>query len=635
MQQLPLITPESKWTPPTEYPNLAHEKILSWDLETKDPNLKSRGPGWARGDGHVVGIGVATRDRSWYFPIRHGAGGNLDPRMTLRWAGDLWKLDTTKIMFHGLYDAGWMKAEGLEMGGSIIDPEAAAVLVNENRRRYNLNSLLTEYDLPMKDEDLLTEVAQAWGMNKKSSLHEFHSSHVGPYGEFDPVCNWNLWDVLEPILIEEGTRDLFQLEMDLYPAWLDMTWRGIRIDELWVEESLEKVKKEIKEIQNRLGGIDIWSAAEVAEVLTSQGIRVPKTAKSKKPSITKEWLAKIGTPYTKDIMRARKLDKVRGTFLQGMIIDHLHNGRIHPHWHPLKDGDNGAITGRVSASNPSPQVFPKNDAEFGMMTRGAFLPEEGCMWISSDYAQQEPRWIVEYAWQLKLPGVQRMVDAYDADPMMSYHEMCAKFSGLTKKKVKPVNLGVAYGMGRPKMLSDLMALGMNKQAASGVYDTYHRELPYVNKLVETVTNLAQSRGWIKTKLGRMSHFNQWEPKDNYGTGDEWVIPCTHEEAIRHRDANDPQWKGQTIVRYGTYRATNKVIQGTSADQNKKAMLDIWNAGGPVMLCPIHDEQNFSSDDVDRHRELIRDCMENAIPSRIPFRVEIDVSERWMIGKEED
>ncbi len=636
MDQLPLITPESNWVPPSEYPNLSGEKILAWDLETKDPSLTDKGPGWSRGEGHIVGIGVATRDRSWYFPIRHGAGGNLDPRMTLRWAGDLWKKETTKIIHQGLYDMGWMLGDGLVMGGNVIDTLAAGVFVNENRFNYKLNTLLKAYGLKEKDEELLTEVAKAWGMNKKSSLHEFHSSHVGPYGEWDCGSLWGLWDALRPIMEEEKTIDLFNMEMELYPAWLDMTQRGIRIDELWVEESISKVKREIAAVQDRLGGIDIWNAGDIAKVLTASGIRVPKT-KQKKPSVTQPWLERIGTPYSKDIIRARKLDKLRGTFLEGMIIGHLHNGRVHPDWHPLRDGENGAITGRVSASNPSPQVFPKRDPEFGVMTRGAFLPEDGEMWISSDYRQQEPRWVVDYAHALKLPGVQRMVDAYDADPEMSYHEKCAKFSGLTKEKVKPINLGVVYGMGRKKMETDLMALGLPKHVAMDVFDTYHRELPYVDKFVNHVTDIAQSRGWVRTKLGRMSHFDQWEPEDNYATGEDWVIPCSHDEAIQHRDAGDPQWKGKKIVRHGTYKATNKVIQGTSADQNKKAQLELWKAGNlaPAMLCPVHDEQNFSSGDVDRHTKLIRECMEDAIKSRIPFRVEIDVSDRWMIQKGEE
>lgn len=634
MQQLPLITPESDWTPPSEYPRLSDEKILSWDLETYDPNLDTKGPGWSREDGHIVGLGIATRDQSWYFPIRHGAGGNLDPTMTLRWAGDLWKKDTKKIIFHGLYDMGWMKAEGFEMGGQVIDPLAIAVLINENRFNYRLNTLLKAYNLPTKDERLLNEVAKAWGLGTKSDLHEFHSSHVGPYGEFDPVCNWNLYDATYPTLVDEGMEDLFQLEMDLYPSWLDMTWRGIRIDELWVEESLERVEREIKSIQAKLGGIDIWSAEDVAKAISETGVRVPKTPTGK-PSIQQAWLERIGTDYTKMIVRARKLDKVRGTFLQGMIIDHLHKGRIHPDWHPLKDGENGAITGRVSASNPSPQVFPKRDPEFGMMTRGAFLPEKGHRWTSSDQRQQEPRWVVHYADALNLPGVQRMVEAYDVDPDMSYHVKCAAFSGLTKDKVKPINLGIVYGMGRSMMETSLIDLGMSPHAAANVYDTYHQELPYVNELINFVTDLAQSRGYVHTILGRRSHFDQWEPEKNFGKDQDWVVPCTREQALKRRAANDPQWKGKTIARAGTYKATNKVISGSSADQNKKAQLDLWRAGGPLMLCPIHDEQNFSSGDPDRDVPMIRECMENAITARVPFRVEIEVSDRWMSKKEED
>ena len=58
-QQLPLITPESDWAAPELLPQFSDNELLAIDLETCDPSLMNRGPGWATGDGVVVGIAIA------------------------------------------------------------------------------------------------------------------------------------------------------------------------------------------------------------------------------------------------------------------------------------------------------------------------------------------------------------------------------------------------------------------------------------------------------------------------------------------------------------------------------------------------------------------------------------------------
>ena len=633
MDQLPLITPDSSWSPPTEYPRLTDEKELSWDLETYDPSLKSKGPGWSRGEGHVVGIGVATRDKAWYFPIRHEGGGNLDPKMTLRWAGDLLKLDTIKVAFNGLYDLGWMKREGLTVNGICYDPMGAAALIDENRMSYTFNSLLRTYTDTEKDMTLLKQAADAWGVDPVSGLWKLPSMYAGFYGEWDAAANWKLFDKLKPMLEEQDMWDLFLMEMQLYPVWLDMTWRGVRIDELWIEESREKIVAEIKIIQKKLKGIDVWNANDIGGILEDTGIQVPKTQKTKKYSITADWLKRVGTDFTKNVLRNRRLDKVLGTFLDGMIIGHLQDGRIHPDWHPMRnDSDTGIVSGRVSASNPSPQVFPKRDPEFGLMVRGAFLPEEGEDWVSADQAQQEPRWFVHYAGALGLSGVDRMLQAYQNDPETDYHTICANFSGLQRKPTKDLNQGFAYGMGRKKSEKSLIALGVSPDIAPTVYDTFHREFPYVKELTEYVSNMASQRGWVKTILGRRFHFDLWEPEGNFG--EEWIPPVPKWKALRMRKNGDPNWKGKRIARAFLYKSTNRIIQGSSADQIKKAMLDIWNAGGPSMLLQIHDELNISNSQGGKGVKLIQECMEDAIKGLVPFKVDVTIGERWMNKKED-
>jgi len=650
VEQQPLFKPVSKWVPPTEFPRLGDEKILAWDTETRDPNLEKLGPGWARNDVDMVGFSIATPERSWYFPMKHRDGGNLDARQCKRFAADLLKRDTTKIMFNAQYDMGVFKKEGLEVVGKIIDPMGAAAMLDGQRFTYGLDPLLKDFCGLEKDKRALTDAANAYGFNPVADLWKMHSSHAGEYGEYDAASLWPLWMKFKPMLEEDEMMPLFELEMELYYVWVDMTYRGVKIDEDWIAQSRAKLVAERAEIQKRFprGHLDVMNATDVARILEGEGIVVPKTAKTKKPSITKDWLEMLPakTQVIKDIQRCRKLDKIVGTFIDGMITNHLVNGRLHPHWNPLKnDKDAGAVTGRVTSSHPSAQVFPKRDPEFGVMIRGAFVPDDGDEWVSADMSQQEPRWYVHYAGMMKCRGVKRMLEAYAKDPRTDYHTICAQFSGLQRKESKDMNQGFAYGMGQKKSEVSLQALGVSKERAVTVYETFHEELPYVKQLTEIICAHARQRGWVRSALGRKFKFDLWEPQGNFSgmsreKGDRYnyCVPQKRDVAnmLRGNEGEHPDWRGRSLVRAFIYRAPNRVIQGTSADQIKKAMLDIWKAGGPTMLLQVHDELNFSNSMGDKGVEIVRECMENSIsPTLVPFLVDIDRSKRWLAGKEDD
>ena len=86
--QMPLLQTESQWCPPEILPNLKDDSAISIDLETCDPHLLEKGPGWATGDGYIIGIALATDDWQGYFPVRHDNGSNLDRDLIFRWLKD-------------------------------------------------------------------------------------------------------------------------------------------------------------------------------------------------------------------------------------------------------------------------------------------------------------------------------------------------------------------------------------------------------------------------------------------------------------------------------------------------------------------------------------------------------------------
>jgi len=144
---------ETEWVMPEVYPDLSGARLVAIDLETYDPDLKETGAGWATKKGHVIGIAVAVEGSSWYFPIRHANGGNLDPRMTLGWLREVCAMEDCTFVFHNaMYDIGWLKHEGVEIKGRIADTMVAAPLLDENRFSYSLNNLGFDYLKERKDE---------------------------------------------------------------------------------------------------------------------------------------------------------------------------------------------------------------------------------------------------------------------------------------------------------------------------------------------------------------------------------------------------------------------------------------------------------------------------------------------------
>ena len=95
--------PNSEWVPPSELPDIFDATQIAIDVETKDPNIKTSGPGWPTGDGYVVGYAVAVDGWQCYLPIRHKGGGNLDERIVNKWLRKVFACPADKIMHNAQY----------------------------------------------------------------------------------------------------------------------------------------------------------------------------------------------------------------------------------------------------------------------------------------------------------------------------------------------------------------------------------------------------------------------------------------------------------------------------------------------------------------------------------------------------
>ena len=608
-----MFAPESNWSIPDIFPKFGDTERIAIDLETYDPHLLTSGPGWATNRGYMVGVGVATKDWKGYFPIRHEGGGNLDEAVVLRWLQNTLSATNREVIFHNaLYDVGWLRREGVDVKGKILDTMFAAPIVDENRYSYSLDALGQTYCGEKKDESLLQDAALAWGINPKAEMYKLHSKYVGPYGEQDAALTLKLYEKLKLELREQNLEPIYEMECKLIPLLLEMRWRGVRVDEQKAEDvsknlSLQEQKLQI-EIKRKYGeDVNLWANASLQKIFDKNNLAYPRTEKGM-PSFQRQWLESHEHELPQMIVRARKLNKARTTFIDKMISEHAVDGRIHAEAHPLRSDAGGTVSGRFSYSNPNLQQVPARDPELGTMIRSLFIPEEGCQWGLFDYSQQEPRLTVHYANRMGLIGAKDAVTAY-RDKNADFHQIVADMANIPRKQAKNINLGLSYGMGKQKLIKEL---GLGDTEAQALLTKYHEKVPFIRGLQDQCARVALDRGYIKTLAGRRCHFDLWEHKY------EDSMPLPLEEAREKY--------GDVLKRSYTYKALNRLIQGSAADMTKLAMLGLWEEG-IVPHVQVHDEVDISIEDEEQAAKVSR-IMENCVELAVPLVVDTELGASW-------
>ena len=641
-----MIMPETEWIQPKEFPDLRSADEIAIDLETRDPDLKSKGSGSVIGNGEVVGIAVAVDGWSGYYPIAHGNGKNMDRKQVLSWFKDICECPATKIFHNAMYDVCWIRNLGIKINGLIVDTMIAASLIDENRFQYTLNSCSWTYLSKTKNESKLIKAAKERGLDPKAEMWKLPAMEVGAYAEKDAELTLELWQKFKKQIVEDDLQDIFNLETDLFPCLVDMKFLGVRVDvsrahelkqQLQLQEDmlLQRIKKE-STIEPQ-----IWAARSIAKVFDQLGLEYERTAKANEPSFTKNFLLNHKHPVVGMIAEARKINKVRTTFID-TILEHEHLGRIHADINQIRSDDGGTVTGRFSYSNPNLQQIPARDPATGPLLRSLFIPEKDCKWGCFDYSQREPRLVAHYALRFSLPSAVTIAESYSNDPSTDFHQIVAEMAEIDRKDAKTINLGLFYGMGKAKLQAEL---GVSKEKSDELFNTYHSRVPFVKQLMNEIMSAAQSRGQIKTLLGRRCRFPKYEP---ILRGSDWgtYVPAEDHERILELQAMGPHlkdnedkiikdkdgnpkrnyWYNNPIRRAFTYKALNKLIQGSAADMTKKAMVDLYKEG-IISHIQIHDELDFSVES-DAQAQKIKDIMENAVSLKVPNKVDYESGTNW-------
>jgi DNA polymerase I-like protein with 3'-5' exonuclease and polymerase domains len=372
---------------------------------------------------------------------------------------------------------------------------------------------------------------------------------------------------------------------------------------------MDKENKIINKIKDLTGvSVELWAAASIAKVFDALKLPYDRTEKTGAPSFTKNFLSNHPNEIAQGISYAREINKAHTTFID-TIAKHSHKGRIHADINQIRSDDGGTVTGRFSMSNPNLQQIPVRHKELGPLIRSLFIPEENHKWGVFDYSQQEPRILIHYAKLQRLDGINEIADAYK-EGNADFHSAVAKMAGIERSQAKTINLGLMYGMGKNKLMAEL---GLMKEAAEKLIAQYHAKAPFIKQLMQAVSRRADESGRIRTLGGRVCHFDLWEPT-TFGAG----LPKKHAEALKEY--------GPGIKRAGTYKALNRLIQGSAADMTKLSIIALSEAG-IVPHIQIHDELDISIES-DEHVKKIVEVMESSIKLEIPNKVDYEFGDNW-------
>lgn len=651
MVQLPLFSPTTDWRPPriASLPSWQGARRVAIDIETCDPELKKTGIG-VRRNGRIVGFSFAiefpglAKAPCFYLPIDHEGGDNVDKEMALQYLRDQAAVfEGDIITANGSYDFDYLAEVKIIFRKVRFhrDIQNAEPLLDENQFTYSLDAVLTRNGFEGKNESHLYQAAAMFGVDAKAELWKLPARHVGPYAEADASRLLPLIQRQENRIqaLDEaspgGARlwDLYNLESRLMPVLLKMRRRGVAVDFDQLDRVEAKTFQEeaasLEEV-TRLSGVKVTSAdinrpTVVGKAMEAALGKPLKPTPNGKPGISKAALEALGNnPVVEHFLRARRFNKLRTTFVES-IRTHAVNGRIHCTFHQMRrqkedGGSAGTITGRLSSGDPNLQQQPARDPEIGKMWRAIYIPEDGEMWACLDYSQQEPRWLVHFAELSNCIGAHEAAERYRNDPTTDNHDMMTvmihgqeawdswgpKERKFNRGNAKTIYLGLCYAMGGGKLCRSLGLPTVWKDKRNGdkyeaageegqaLLDLFNSKVPFIKELARRAENRAKGRGWIKTVLGR--HLRFVLKKDGSGQFD------------------------------FTHKALNKLIQGSSADQTKKAMVMADDAGIRLQL-QVHDELDLTIWDT-QEAEHLAEIMRTCVPCNVPAKVDIEVGPNW-------
>lgn len=414
---------------------------------------------------------------------------------------------------------------------------------------------------------------------------------------------------LEEEMQKEDCMYLFEkIEMPLSIVLGDMEYQGIRVDKSVLKDMNEELDVRIKEISEKIYELagekfNISSPKQLGEILFVK-LQIGKGKKTRSGySTDKGVLEKYRDRHeiVPLVLEHRMLTKLQSTYIVGLEGNVLEDGKIHTIYTQTL-----TRTGRLSSIEPNLQNIPIRTT-YGKLIRKAFIPEEDCILLSSDYSQIELRVFAHFS---KVPN---WIDAFEKD--MDIHTRTAMdifgveekdVTSLMRRQAKAVNFGILYGISSYGLSGDL---GISVKEAKTFIDKYFETYSGTKVYMDSVVKDAYEKGYVTTIMNRKRRIDELN-NTNY-----------------------------MIRQQGERMALNTPIQGSSADILKKAMIDIYNEFKEKnikskMILQVHDELIFNvlKEEEKEVTEIVDRCMDNAYKLEVPLKVDIETGVNWYDAK---
>ena len=570
-------------------------KTVCFDTETTSTNAL---------DAEIVGLSLAVKEgEAFYIPMP----ANRDDTTTrLELLREIFENEETEKVGQNIkYDITILANYGIEVRGRLFDTMIAHYVLQPElyHGMDYLAEIYLDYDT-IKIEELIGEKGKA-----QKSMRDVAPEKVCDYACEDADITLKLKNILEKEIKQEGLEELFyNIEMPLVPVLAYMERNGARIDTAALKETSTLFGKRLADIEEEIYSLagepfNISSPRQVGDILFGKLkiVEKPKKTKTGQFVTSEEVLAQVQNrhPIVKKILQYRGLKKLLSTYIDALpSLVNPRSGKIHTSYNQTV-----TATGRLSSSNPNLQNIPIRD-EDGKEVRKAFVPDDGCLFLSADYSQIELRIMAH------LSGDRNMIedfrsgyDIHAATAAKIYKKPIEEVTKDERRKAKVANFGIIYGI---SVFGLAERMNVDRREAKELIENYFDTYKGVYEYIEKCKQEAKANGYVET----IFHRKRFLPDIN-----------SHNAVVRG---------------YAERNAVNAPIQGSAADIIKVAMINIYRRMKAenmrsTMILQVHDELNFNvvPEERDAVQKLVVEEMQNAFIMSVPLIADYGWGNNWL------
>ena len=559
----------------------------------------------------LVGISLAIHgDGAWYIPMGHqDINDELLPEQLC--FADVKAIlgpilanpDIIKIAHNIKYDHRVLLHNDLPLKGTFYDTILASYVINPARRSHKLDILSLEFlNLAMTSFKDVTV-----GDKRENSFSYVPITAATIYSCEDVVATYLLWKHLHPIMDKMQVWDLFtNLETPLISILAQMEDNGILVDPKILQKLSQEFAGKINKLESAIFEItgeqfNINSPKQLGVVLFDKmGLphgKKTKTGYSTDVKVMEKLALKHEVPAL--ILEHRSLSKLKSTYVDKLpLLIHPQTKRVHTSFN-----QSVTATGRLSSSNPNLQNIPIRSPE-GQRIRGAFVAQEGSIFMSADYSQIDLRVLAHYSQdEALLKAFQNGEDIHKQTAGEIFRVHASLLTDEMRRVAKTINFGIVYGMSAFGLSNQLK---ISRKEAQTFIDRYFDLFSGVKQYMKDIVEEAKEHGFVTTLIGR------------------------------RRALPDINATNKTRREFAERTAINSPIQGTAADIMKQATIDcaqILEAKNihTKMILQIHDELVFEmpNEETETIVPLLKEAMETTYLLDVPLTVNISTGSSLM------